>query len=132
MLTREIANDIQGQWQQGNDMQSSAIRQFEAQIRGALLLTKAQVQMAGAGKNHWDFAGVAALVMATPSGAVGDGQYDASFLREVQGMWASYMAWLMTPIVVTVEGQSVTLTKRPIDLIMGAPVLASAQQQEDT
>ena len=43
MLTREISNQIASDWQQANDMRASAIRQFEAMIRAALLLTKSQL-----------------------------------------------------------------------------------------
>lgn len=125
MLTREISGQIASDWQQANDMQASAIRQFEAIIRAALLMTKTQVQMASAGKGQWDYSGVAAAVLTTPSGVVGDGQYDAVYLREVQTMWAAYTTWLATPITATVNGQSVTLDKRPLDLIMSAPVMAS-------
>ena len=125
MLTREISGQIASDWQQANDMQASAIRQFEAMIRAALLMTKTQVQMASAGKGQWDYSGVAAAVLTTPSGAVGNGQYDAVYLREVQAMWAAYTTWLATPITATVNGQSVTLDKRPLDLIMSAPVMAS-------
>lgn len=125
MLTREVAGVVQSEWQQANDMQASAIRQFEAMIRAALLMTKTQVQMASAGKGHWDYSGVAASVLTTLSGAVGDGQYDAAYLREVQAMWASYTAWLATPITATVNGQSVTLEKRPLDLIMSTPIAAT-------
>lgn len=125
MLTREISGQIASDWQQANDMQASAIRQFEAMIRAALLMTKTQVQMASAGKGQWDYSGVAAAVLTTPSGAVGNGQYDAVYLREVQAMWAAYTTWLATPITATVNGQSVTLDKRPLDLIMSTPVMAS-------
>lgn len=129
MLTREIANEVASQWQQANDMQASGIRQFEAMLRAALLITKTQVSIAGAGKNQWDYSGIAAAVMATQTGAVGDGAYDAAYLREVQAMWGGYMIWLTTPITIVVEGQTVTLEKRPIDLIMSSPVVASAQQE---
>lgn len=44
-------------------------------------------------------------------------------------MWASYTAWLATPITATVNGQAVTLEKRPLDLIMSTPVLATVQQE---
>lgn len=44
-------------------------------------------------------------------------------------MWASYTAWLATPITATVNGQVVTLDKRPLDLIMSTPVLATVQQE---
>lgn len=132
MLTPEIANEIRSQWQEANRMDSSPIRQFEAQIRAALLITKTQVGIAGAGKSQWDFAdGMAQAIMATPSGAVGDGQYDASYLRLIQGMWASYMEWLYTPITVTVNGQTVNLGKRPLDLIMSTPTLATAPAPEE-
>jgi len=59
------------------------------------------------------------------AGAVGDGQDDAAYLREVQAMWASYTTWLATPITATVNGQSVTLEKRPLDLIMSTPIAAT-------
>ena len=131
MLTREIASTIQSEWQQANDMQASAIRQLEAMIRSALLMTKAQVQMAGAGKGHWDYSGIAKDVLTTPSGAVGDGQYDAAYLREVQAMWASYTTWLATPITATVNGQAVQMEKRPLDLIMSAPVIAVTPEPEE-
>lgn len=125
MLTREIANQIAADWQQANDMNAPAIRQFEAMIRAALLLTKTQVNMAGAGKSHWDFSGIAAAVLTAEAGtAVEGGSYDAAYLREVQAMWASYSAWLATPITATVNGQAVTLEKRPLDLIMSSPVVA--------
>lgn len=131
MLTREIANQIASDWQQANDMNASAIRQFEAMIRAALLMTKTQAQLAQAGKAHWDYSGVAASVLTTPTGAVSDGSYDAAYLREVQTMWASYTTWLATPISATVNGQVVTLDKRPLDLIMSTPVLAQTQQESE-
>lgn len=131
MLTREISNQIASDWQQSNDMQASAIRQLEAMVRAALLMTKTQVQMASAGKGHWDYSGVAAVVLSTPSGAVGDGQYDAAYIREVQAMWASYTTWLATPITATVNGQAITLEKRPLDLIMSTPILATIQQETE-
>lgn len=127
MLTREIAGQIASEWQQGNDMNTSAIRQFEAQIRAALLLTKTQVQMSSAGKGHWDYSGIAAGILSTADGAaVGDGQYDAAYLRKIQMMWASYTVWLATPITATVNGQQVALDECPLDLIMSAPVAATA------
>jgi hypothetical protein len=129
MLTREIANEVASQWQHANDMQASGIRQFEAMLRAALLITKTQVSIAGAGKNQWDYSGIAAAVMATQTGAVGDGAYDAAYIREIQAMWGSYMAWLTTPITIVVQGQTVTLEKRPIDLIMSSPVVAQVAQE---
>lgn len=130
MLTREIGNQIAADWQQSNDMNASAIRQFEAMIRAALLLTKTQVQMASAGKGHWDYSGVALSVLTAPGGhAVGDGSYDAAYLRAIQAMWASYTTWLATPITATVNGQTVTLDKRPLDLIISTPILAQTQQE---
>lgn len=132
MLTREVANQIASDWQQANDMGASAIRQFEAMIRAALLMTKTQVQMASAGKSQWDFAaGMAQAILTAPSGAVGDGQYDASYLRAIQAMWASYTVWLATPITVTVNGETVNLGKRPLDLIMSTPILATIQQETE-
>lgn len=128
MLTREIANQIATDWQQANDMTASAIRQFEAMLRAALLITKTQAQIASAGKAAWDYSGIAALILTTPSGAVGDGQYDAAYLREIQTMWASYTTWLATPITTTVNGQQVTLDKRPLDLIMSSPVVATVDE----
>lgn len=129
MLTREIANQVASDWP--NDMNTSAIRQFEAMLRAALLITKTQVNMATAGKSHWDYSGIAATVLTTPSGAVGDGQYDAAYLREIQTMWASYTDWLITPIAATVNGQAIQLEKRPLDLIMSAPVIAIAPEPEE-
>lgn len=67
--------------------------------------------------------------MTTPSGAVGDGAYDARYLRAIQAMWGSYMAWLIAPITITVDGQAVTLEQRPLDLIMSAPVMAQQTQE---
>lgn len=132
MLTREIANQITAEWQAANDMGATPIRQFEAMIRAALLTTKTQVQMASAGKAQWDFAsGMAQAILTTPSGAVGDGQYDASYLRAIQAMWASYTVWLATPIKVVVNGQEVTLEKRPLDLIISSPTLARSAPTED-
>lgn len=131
MLTRELANTIQAEWQAANNMQASPIRQFEAQIRAALLITKTQVSMASAGKAQWDFAdGMATAILTTPSGAVGDGQYDAAYLRAIQAMWASYTTWLATPITVVVNGEQVSLGKRPLDLIMSTPTLAQAAPEE--
>lgn len=130
MLTREIANAIQSEWQAANDMNASAIRQFEAMLRCALLLTKVQVQLASAGKGQWDFAaGMAVAILSTPSGAVGDGLYDAAYLRKVQAMWGSYTTWLATPISTTVNGQAVTLTERPLDMILSTPALAQQVQE---
>ncbi len=58
MLTREIANTVQAEQQQATtEMTASAIRQFEALIRAALIITKVQVQIASEGKARWDFAG---------------------------------------------------------------------------
>ena len=133
MLTREIANAVQADQQQAADMNASAIRQFEALIRAALIVTKVQVQIASEGKTRWDFAGgLASAILPTPAGAVGDGQYDAAYLRAVQAMWASYTVWLATPIVVTVNGQQVDLGKRPLDLIMSTPTLAQAVEEQTT
>jgi hypothetical protein len=127
MITRDLANQIASEWQVANDMHASSIRQFEAMVRAALLVTRVQVQMAGAGKSHWDYSGVAEKVLTAPDGqGAGDGQYDAGYLRVVQAMWASYTVWLATPIEVTVNGQPVKLDKRPIDIIMRAPQLAGA------
>lgn len=132
MLTREVANTFQAEWQMSNDMGSSSIRQFEAMIRCAILLTKTQVQLASAGKGHWDFSGIAERVLSTPAGQnVGDGAYDAAYLRAIQAMWASYTIWLATPIKVVVNGQEVTLPQRPLDLIMSTPVLAQAKTQNE-
>jgi hypothetical protein len=39
------------------------------------------------------------------------------------------MAWLTTPITIVVQGQTVTLEKRPIDLIMSSPVVAQVAQE---
>lgn len=126
MITRGIANEIESSWQQANDMNASAIRQFEAMLRAALLLTKTQVQLAVAGKGHWDYSGIASQILGTESGAVADGQYDATYLRLVQAMWASYQTWLAAPISVVVNGQSVTLAQCPLDIIMGAPMMATS------
>lgn len=127
MLTREISNIIQAEWQQANDINTSPIRQFEAMLRAALLITKTQVQIAQAGKAQWDYAGgMAADILSTVSGAVDDGSYDAAYLREIQAMWASYTDWLATPIKVVVNGQEVTLPLKPLDLIMSTPTKAGA------
>jgi hypothetical protein len=122
-----MASTIAGEWQQANDMQSSAIRQLEAMIRAALLLTKTQVQIASAAKGHWDYSGIAEKVLTTPSGQInGDGQYDSEYLRAVQAMWASYTIWLATPIKVVVNGQEMDLGRRPLDLILSTPVAAKS------
>jgi hypothetical protein len=132
MLTRELANQVSGEWQQANDMNASAIRQFEAMLRAALIVTKTQVQLANAGKGHWDYSGVAAKVLAAPGGApVGDGQYDADYIRMVQAMWASYMTWLASPVKATVNGKDVTLPYRPLDIIMSAPQVAGKPLQDE-
>lgn len=130
MITRPIANELEAQWAEANNMNLSAIRQFEAAIRAALLLTKSQVQLAQAGKAMWDYSGIAQPILTTPSGAVGDGIYDAAYHREIQGMWGSYMKWLASPITVVVNGQTVTLDKCPLDLIMSTPVLAAPPETE--
>lgn len=123
MLSRELANQIQSDWLTGTDMRLSSILQFEAMIRAALALTRVQVAMANAGKVHWDFAdGMAAAITAADDTApVADGQYAAGYLEEFRAMWASYTVWLATPITATVGGQQVTLTKKPLDIIMSTP-----------
>lgn len=125
MLTRELANQIQSEWLQATDMRLSSIRQFEAMMRAALALTQVQVAMASAGKIKWDFAnGMAAAIAATADDEpVGDGQYAAEWHREFRAMWASYTVWLNTAISATVDGEPVTLTKKPLDIIMSTPTL---------
>ena len=130
MLTRELANQIQAEWLQATDMNLSSIRQFEGMIRAALALTQVQVAMANAGKIKWDYAaGMAAAVAAAEDEApVGDGQYAAEFHRKFRAMWASYTVWLNTPISATVDGSPVTLTEKPLDIIMSTPQVGQASE----
>lgn len=123
MLTRELASQIQNEWLQSTNMSLSSIRQFEAMMRAALALTQVQVSMASAGKIRWDYAdGMAdAIAAAGDAEIVGDGQYAAGWHEEFRAMWASYTVWLNSPISATVDGQSVTLTKKPLDIIMSTP-----------
>lgn len=125
MLTREQANLIQAEWLTGTDMRQSAIVQFEAMIRAALILTRVQIAMANAGKLHWDFAdGLAdAITAADDTEKVSDGQYAAGYLEEFRAMWASYTVWLATPITATGDGAPVTLDKKPLDIIMSTPTI---------
>jgi len=130
MLTRELANQIQAEWLQATDMNLSSIRQFEGMIRAALALTQVQVAIASAGKIKWDFAqGMAAAVAAADDEApVGDGQYAALYHKEFRAMWASFTIWLNTPITATVDGAPVTLTKKPLDIIMSTPTAGVAPE----
>lgn len=132
MLTRELANQIQNEWLQSTDMNISSIRQFEAMMRAALALTQVQVAMASAGQVRWNFAQgmAAAIAAAEDEETVSDGQYAAEWHREFRAMWASFTMWLNTPISATVDGSPVTLTKKPLDIIMSTPTAGVAPAPE--
>lgn len=131
MLTKELANQIMGEWSQSTNMNISAIRQFEAMMRAALALTQVQVAMASAGKVRWDYTGglAADIAAAADDERVGDGQYAAEWHRNFRAMWASYTVWLNTPVSATVDGSPVTLTQKPLDIIMSVPTAGVAPSE---
>lgn len=128
MLTKELANRIIIDWEAGNDTTRSSIQRFESKIRASIALTEVLINMANNGATHWNYSGLAAQVAATANGeAVGDGQLDAEFIRKYRAMWSTFNAWLATPIATTLDGQPVSYTERPIDMIISAPTVVAAE-----
>jgi len=125
MLTKENANRIIADWEAGNDTNRSSIQRFESKIRASIALTEVLINMAGNGKTHWDYSGLSTQVAATVDGeAVGDGTFDAEYIRKFRAMWSTLSVWLATPIETVLDGVPVEYTERPIDMIISAPVVA--------
>lgn len=125
MITREIANQIQAEWNRSQDPTVSAVQQFEAMLRAGLLLARATVNIVDAAQNHWDNSGAGAAILAATNGtAAGDGAYDVEYIKEIQFMYLSYKEWLTTDVAATYLGNPVTVDKTPRELIMQAPEVA--------
>lgn len=126
MLTKEMATQIQGYWNQSQDPNISAVQQFEAMLRAGLLLARATNNIVDAAQNHWDNSGAGAAILAATNGeAAGDGQYDVEYIKAIQMMYLSYKAWLTTDVEATFMETPITLTETPRQLIMRAPVVIS-------
>lgn len=124
MLTKENANRIIADWEAGNDTNRSSIQRFESKIRASIALTEVLINMAGNGKTHWDYSGLAAAVAATADGdAVGDGTFDAAYIRKFRAMWSTFSVWLGTPIETVLDSVPVEYDERPIDMIISAPTV---------
>ena len=124
MLTKENANRIIADWEAGNDTNRSSIQRFESKIRASIALTEVLINMAGNGKTHWDYSGLSAAVAATADGdAVGDGAFDAEYIRKFRAMWSTFNVWLGTPIATTLDSVPVEYDERPIDMIISAPTV---------
>ncbi len=124
MLTKENANRIIADWEAGNDTNRSSIQRFESKIRASIALTEVLINMAGNGKTHWDYSGLAAAVAATADGdAVGDGTFDAAYIRKFRAMWSTFNVWLGTPIETVLDSVPVEYDERPIDMIISAPTV---------
>lgn len=122
MLTKENANRIIADWEAGNDTTRSSIQRFESKIRASIALTEVLINMANNGATHWNYSGLAADVANAADGeAVGDGTFDAEFIRKFRAMWSTFNTWLGTPIATTLDTVPVSYDERPIDLIISAP-----------
>lgn len=124
MLTKEMAAQIQSYWNQSQDPNVSAVQQFESMLRAGLLLARATVNIVDAAQNHWDNSGSGVAILSASNGeAAGDGSYDVEYIKEIQMMYLSYKAWLITDVETTFMGNTVTVDKTPRELIMQAPTL---------
>ncbi len=124
MITREIAARMQAEWDTAQNPDVSDILRFEALVREGISLARTTVNVVDAAQNHWDNSGVGVSILSTPDGsAVGDGRYDANYIRKIQIMYLSYKQWLVESISATFNGDVIELDESPRELIMKAPVV---------
>jgi len=123
MFDRETTNEIAALWRDSKSVTLTPAARLEAMIAAFQLAMRVITEDIEAVQKFWDNSGIIASFAAAANGEVLDsgGTITKESVSEYQVLFLAFKQWLDTAVEATVNGQTVTLTKTPTELIMHQP-----------